>query len=87
MQLDATRKGKTMDEVKPGRLISFRPSAYDVEVLNKFREQNPHLTDANELLRIIIRAADMLLNEQGRSSQMAARLEEIEKRIRQLEEK
>lgn len=48
MELD-TAKNKI--EIVPGRVVSFRPTLYDVVILESIASAHPQLTDVGDLIR------------------------------------
>ena len=73
-----------MEIIEEGRAITFRPSSYDAGVLLSIQERNPHLTNANDLIRQAIRVFDLESNDPNSKSK---RLERIEERLLALESK
>ena len=65
-----------MGIVEANKLVSFRPSEYDAKVLNEIHEKNPHLTNANDIIRHAIRMFDNI--EANGEKSKSKRLERIE---------
>ena len=80
-----------MGIVEANKLVSFRPSEYDAKVLNEIHEKNPHLTNANDIIRHAIRMFDIEVNGEKSKSKRLERIEaaqiQILERLVKLENK
>ncbi len=80
-----------MGVVEANKLVSFRPSEYDAKVLNEIHEKNPHLTNANDIIRHAIRMFDIEANGEKSKSKRLERIEaaqiQILERLVKLENK
>ncbi len=70
-----------MDIVVIGKTISYRPSEYDTQVLEDIHSKNPHLTNANDLIRHALRIYHMEATDANSKSKRLERIEATQMQI------
>lgn len=83
---DISKMSDGISGSKFNKMISLRPSDYDVKVLEKIREDNPTLTDAVDLIRVALHVCGLMFsNRQAEEQAIRLKIEELKERIAKLE--